>query len=189
MGDGETSASRRTAQKQPTDKNPDFYTPPTPTAKAAAAAAAVKNVMKPREGEDGYESHPQRATAMPPQRSSRTRSDPRAGGCRERRSSPPSGRANESPREEWGAKRPAAWRRRAMGQLDRGVGGSFFFGARGGRGRAAVPPPPPQGAPRALVRREGGAAEGCGLRRDRGQERTKSGKRSERGDISGNNIS
>ncbi len=30
-----------------------FPPPPTPTARAAAAAAAVKNVMKPREGEDG----------------------------------------------------------------------------------------------------------------------------------------
>ncbi len=42
---------RRIAQKQPTNKNPDFSTPPTPTARAAAAA--VNNVMKPREGEDG----------------------------------------------------------------------------------------------------------------------------------------
>jgi hypothetical protein len=97
---------------QPT-KRPNFSTPRTPTVRAAVAAAVVKNVMKPREGEDGYESHPQRVTAMPPQRSSRTRSDPRAGGRGERRSSPPSGRANESPREEWGARRPHAWRRRA----------------------------------------------------------------------------
>ncbi len=64
----------------------------------------------------------------------------------------------------------------APGQLDRGAGGSFFFGAQGGRGRAAVPLPPPQGAPRATVRLGGGAAEDCGLQRDRGQERTMSGK-------------
>ncbi len=80
---------------------------------AGAAAAAVKNVMKPREGEEGYESHPQRAMMMPPQRSSRTRSNPRARRCRERRSSPPSGQANEWSREEWGAKRPPAQRRSA----------------------------------------------------------------------------
>jgi hypothetical protein len=77
----------------------------------------------------------------------------------------------------------------APGQLDRGAGGSFFFGARGGRERAAVPPPLPQGVPRATVRRGGWAAEDSGLQRDRGQERTMSGKGSERGDISGNNIS
>ncbi len=41
----------------------------------------------------------------------------------------------------------------APGQLDRGAGRSFFFGARGGRGHAAVPPLPSQGAPRATVRR------------------------------------
>jgi hypothetical protein len=39
----------------------------------------------------------------------------------------------------------------APGKLDRGAGGSFFFGERGGRGRAAVLPPLPQGAPRATV--------------------------------------
>ncbi len=77
----------------------------------------------------------------------------------------------------------------APGQLDCGTGGSFFFGARGGHGRAAVPPPPPRGAPRATVRREGGAAKDCGLRRDRGQEPTMSGKGSKNGNISGNNIS
>ncbi len=69
----------------------------------------------------------------------------------------------------------------APGQIDHGTGGSFFFGARGGRGRVAVPPPLPQGAPRATVRWGGGAAEDSGLRRDRGQERTMSGKGSERG--------
>jgi hypothetical protein len=58
-----------------------------------------------------------------------------------------------------------------MRQLDQGMGGSFFFGTRGGRGRAAVPPPLPQGAPRALVWHKGGAAEDWGLWRDRGQER------------------
>jgi hypothetical protein len=77
----------------------------------------------------------------------------------------------------------------APGKLDRGAGGSFFFGARGGRGRAAVPPPPPRGAPRATVRRGGGAAEDCGLRCDRGHERTMLGNGSERGNISGNNNS
>jgi hypothetical protein len=41
---------------------------------------------------------------MPPQRSSQTCSNPRAGGRRERR---------ESPREEWGARRPHARLRRA----------------------------------------------------------------------------
>ena len=51
-------------------KHPNFFTPPTPTVRAVAVAVAVKNVMKLREGEDGYESHPQQATAMPPQRSS-----------------------------------------------------------------------------------------------------------------------
>ncbi len=35
----------------------------------------------------------------------------------------------------------------------------------------------------------GGAAKDCGLCRDRGQERTMSGKGSKRGDISGHNIS
>jgi hypothetical protein len=94
-------------------KCPNFSTPRAPMVRAAAVAAVVKNVMKPREGEDVYESHPQRAMAMPPQRSSRMRSDSRAGGHRERRSSSPSGRANELPREEWGARRPHTWRRRA----------------------------------------------------------------------------
>ena len=78
----------------------------------------------------------------------------------------------------------------APGKLDHGTGGSFFFGKRGGRGRAAVSPPPPQGAPRATVRGGGGgAAKDCELRWDCGQERTMSGKGSERGNISGNNIS
>ena len=76
----------------------------------------------------------------------------------------------------------------ALGQLDCGTGRSFFFGARGGYKLAAVPPPPPHGAPRALVQQEGGATKGCRLRHDRGQERTMSGKRSKKGDISGNNI-
>ncbi len=75
-----------------------------------------------------------------------------------------------------------------LGQLYSGTSRSFFFGARGGRGLAVVLSPPPHGAPRALVRREGGAAEGCGLRHDRGQEHMMSGKGSKRGDISGNNI-
>jgi hypothetical protein len=76
----------------------------------------------------------------------------------------------------------------APGQLNSGVGRSFFFGARGGRGLAAVPLPLPHGVPRALVRQEGGAAEGCGLQRDRSQERMMSGKGSKRGDISSNSI-
>ncbi len=97
----------------------NFSTPLTPTARAASVA--VKNVMKPREGGDRYESHPQGATVMPPQRSSQTRSSPRAGGRRERQSSPPSGRGNESPREEWGARRlPTRWRRAGATQLWRG---------------------------------------------------------------------
>jgi hypothetical protein len=44
----------------------------------------------------------------------------------------------------------------ALGQLDCGAGGSFFFGARGGRGSAAVSPPPPRGAPRTTLRRGAG---------------------------------
>jgi hypothetical protein len=73
-------------------------------------------------------------------------------------------------------------------QLNRGAGGSYFFGVHGGRGCAAVPPPPPRGAPRVMVRRGGGAAKDCRLQRKRGQERTMSRKGSERGNISGNNI-
>ncbi len=76
----------------------------------------------------------------------------------------------------------------APGQLDRGMGGSFFFGTQGGCKLVAVPPPLPHGVPRALVRWEGGAAKGCRLWCDRGQEHTMSGKGSEREDISGNNI-
>jgi hypothetical protein len=78
------------------------------TPMARAVAAAVKNVMKPREGEDRYEYHPLQATAMPPQRSFQMRSNSRARGRREQRSSPPLGWANELPREEWGARRPPA---------------------------------------------------------------------------------
>jgi hypothetical protein len=77
----------------------------------------------------------------------------------------------------------------APGQLDRGLGGSFFFGAREGRTRAAVSPPLPQGAPRATVPGGGRAAKDCGWQCNRGQERMMSGKGSKRGDISGNNIS
>jgi hypothetical protein len=69
----------------------------------------------------------------------------------------------------------------APGQLNGGAGESFFFGARGGRGLAAVLLPPPHGVPRALVWREGRAAKGCGLRRDRSQEHTMSGKGSKKG--------
>jgi hypothetical protein len=74
------------------------------------------------------------------------------------------------------------------GQLDRGTGKSFFFGARGGHGLAAVPPPMPHVAPRALVQRGGRAAKGCGMQWDRGKEHAMSGKGSGRGDISSNNM-
>ncbi len=144
--------------------------------------------MKPREGEDGYESHPQQAMAMPPQRSSQIRSNPRAGGHGECRSSPPSGRVSESPSEEWGARRRPT--RQRCAEATQPWRGRELLLWRAGRsqtcgGSAATASASAQGNDAA----GGGAAKDCGLRRDHGQERTMSGKGSERGDISGNNIS